>query len=114
MVGLPRSRKAALMSRLVCEETHGLPPTPKHDAAHKTRSGCLGKLCVNPWHIRWATRSENERDKPYVTATHEAHKHIGYQSKSTVRPYFVGVRGVYLGSYPTLDEALMVRDAYLS
>lgn len=48
-----------LMHRYVCEQTHGLPPTPLHQAAHR----CGEKLCGNPRHLRWATVSENAADK---------------------------------------------------
>ena len=47
--------------RLVCEMAHGEPPTPAHQAAHSCGRGRDG--CVNPNHLRWATRAENERDK---------------------------------------------------
>lgn len=45
--------------RVMCGMAHGKPPTPEHDAAHS----CNVKACVNPAHIRWATRSENMFDK---------------------------------------------------
>lgn len=48
-------------SRLVCEKVHGPPPTPEHHAAHSCGKGHFG--CVNPNHLRWATVSENHRDK---------------------------------------------------
>lgn len=48
--------------RLVCEETNGSPPTLKHEAAHNTPNGCIGKRCVNGAHLRWATRAQNRRD----------------------------------------------------
>ncbi len=48
-------------SRVVCERTHGAPPTRKHQAAHSCGKGHEG--CINPRHIRWATRAENEADK---------------------------------------------------
>lgn len=48
-------------ARLVCEKVHGTPPTSKHEAAHNCGKGSEG--CVNPRHLRWATRKENEADK---------------------------------------------------
>lgn len=45
--------------RLMCELAHGKPPTPKHEAAHS----CGVARCVNPKHLSWKTRSENEIDK---------------------------------------------------
>ena len=59
-------KKTALVSRLVCEEAYGPPPTPNHQAAHATMSGCIGGLCVNDDHLRWATVSENQLDIPSV------------------------------------------------
>ena len=51
--------KTTRSHRVVCELYHGTPPFPRADAAHT----CGNKLCINPRHIRWATRSENETDK---------------------------------------------------
>lgn len=45
--------------RVVCVLAHGEPPTAEHEAAHS----CNVRSCVNPRHIRWATRSENMADK---------------------------------------------------
>jgi len=50
-----------IASRVVCEETHGDPPTPKHEAAHSCNNGHLG--CVNNKHVSWKTKEENELDK---------------------------------------------------
>lgn len=47
------------VTRVVCESVHGSPPTEKHEAAHS----CGVRLCVNPTHLRWATKRENEADK---------------------------------------------------
>ena len=47
------------VNRLVCEKVHGTAPSSKHQAAHS----CGNRLCINPNHLRWATRSENENDK---------------------------------------------------
>ena len=46
--------------RVMCELRHGAPPTPKHEAAHSCGKGHEG--CVNPNHLRWATRKENVAD----------------------------------------------------
>ena len=60
------SRRASpvAVARIVCEEEHGPPPTPKHHAAHATPRGCIGRLCVNGDHLRWATPKENSQDIP--------------------------------------------------
>jgi len=44
--------------RLACEIAHGPPPAAKMDAAH----GCGNRGCVNPQHLRWATRLDNMAD----------------------------------------------------
>ena len=50
------------VARLVCEETNGPPPFPRAEAAHK--KFCSNGMCVNGDHIYWASRSQNEFDKP--------------------------------------------------
>lgn len=47
--------------RLACELKHGMPPTPKHEAAHSCGNGHLG--CVNPNHVSWKTPLANTADK---------------------------------------------------
>lgn len=47
--------------RVMALLAHGEPPTPKHHAAHSCGNGPGG--CVNPRHLRWATASENQRDR---------------------------------------------------
>lgn len=44
--------------RLMCEKAHGKPVDPSMDAAHS----CGAALCINPRHLRWATRIENMSD----------------------------------------------------
>jgi hypothetical protein len=56
------NRKIVRVPRIVCGEAHGPPPTPKHHAAHDTPNGCIGGLCVNGEHLRWATARENQQD----------------------------------------------------
>jgi len=53
--------KAEYVHRLACEHLHGPAPSLKHDAAHSCGKGDEG--CVNPQHLRWATRKENNADK---------------------------------------------------
>ena len=52
---------STLASRVMCEAAHGQPPSPEHQAAHSCGNGTGG--CMNPRHLRWATRLENEADK---------------------------------------------------
>ena len=49
------------VSRLACEAIYGEAPTPEHETAHLCGKG--HESCVNPWHLRWATKAENEADK---------------------------------------------------
>ena len=53
--------KTKEVHRAVCEEVYGLPPTPKHEAAHSCGNGHLG--CVAKRHLSWKTHKENEADK---------------------------------------------------
>jgi hypothetical protein len=56
---LGRKQKPRRAGRAICEQTYGPAPSPMHDAAH--RCGVSG--CVNPRHLRWATRKENQADR---------------------------------------------------
>jgi hypothetical protein len=49
------------VSRLICEEENGPPPSPLHQAAHNCGNGHLG--CVARKHMRWATPKENNDDR---------------------------------------------------
>jgi hypothetical protein len=45
--------------RAMCVLAHGEPPNAEVEAAHR----CGNRSCVNPNHLRWATRSENQMDR---------------------------------------------------
>lgn len=45
--------------RMACAVQNGICPDETFDAAH----GCNNKWCVNPRHLRWATKSENALDR---------------------------------------------------
>lgn len=48
-------------TRMMCEKTHGPPPTPEHHAAHSCGKGHTG--CIAKRHLRWATPAENHHDR---------------------------------------------------
>lgn len=48
-------------ARVICQLVNGPPPFNGAEAAHSCGKGHLG--CVNPKHLRWATKLENEADK---------------------------------------------------
>lgn len=54
-------RKRQYAHRVMCELVHGEAPSAEHEAAHSCGKGHLG--CVNPKHIQWKTRSENQLDR---------------------------------------------------
>lgn len=49
-------------ARIVCEWANGPPPTEKHEAGHTCPQG-EEEMCLNPKHLAWQTRVENERSK---------------------------------------------------
>lgn len=48
-------------SNVMLRLSAGEPPTRQHECAHSCGRGNMG--CINPRHLRWATRSENHADK---------------------------------------------------
>lgn len=56
-----------IVSRVACEEVHGSPPTPEHQAAHSCGKGHLG--CCTKGHLSWKTPAENSADK-LIHGTH--------------------------------------------
>lgn len=57
-----RGSRVVLVARLICERFHGPPPSPFHEAGHTCPEG-ENALCVNPSHLEWMTRVENEQHK---------------------------------------------------
>lgn len=52
-------KKMHLAHRFMCEQTHGPAPGDGYHAAHS----CGNRRCVNPGHISWKTRRENQLDR---------------------------------------------------
>lgn len=59
--------KPAYAATVMCTMVNGERPSVRHEAAHSCGKGHLG--CVNPVHLRWATREENKADM-LVHGTH--------------------------------------------
>jgi hypothetical protein len=77
----PFSVIAAMASaRMMCEAAHGPPPSPQHEAAHSCGMGHEG--CMNPRHLRWATRVENQHDR-FVHGTHNRGSRHGMSKLTT-------------------------------
>lgn len=53
--------KIRIVPRIVCEERHGPPPSPAHQAAHSCGKGEQG--CVTRNHLDWKTPKGNAADK---------------------------------------------------
>lgn len=56
-----RTKDGRGKAREMCEAAHGPAPAPNLDAAHSCGNGFGG--CMNPNHLRWATKVENAADK---------------------------------------------------
>lgn len=56
-----RGGKTFSASRIICEEAHGAPPSPDHEAAHSCGRGNAG--CLNRNHIRWLLPVDNQAER---------------------------------------------------
>ena len=62
--------------RMMCEMVHGPAPSSRHEASHSCGRGHLG--CVNPRHLSWKTKSQNQRDRARHGTTS-----VGWKGKIT-------------------------------
>lgn len=65
--------KRRVVSRLLCELTHGLPPSASHEAAHSCGNGHRG--CVTKRHLSWKTHSDNMGDMVAHGASAKGERH---------------------------------------
>lgn len=98
--------KSYRVARLVCEESQGPPPTDKHQAAHK--KPCREILCISPYHIRWATQSENELDKPRKLPAY-----VGYRKDRGTFRVRLRQHGISWESFTTVEAAIEWRNTKL-
>jgi hypothetical protein len=66
-----RNGKDVRVHMLVCEQAHGPRPSKRHQTAHS----CGVSSCINPRHLRWATKVENEADKIRHGSTNRGERH---------------------------------------
>jgi len=64
---------------LMCEFISGPKPSDDHECAHSCGKGHEG--CINPKHLRWATRSENQAER--ISHGTEIRGEKAYQAKLT-------------------------------
>ena len=63
-----------LVSRFICEQVNGAPPTPEHEAAHLCGKGHLG--CCAKSHLSWKTPVENAEDRLIHGTDSRGSKHV--------------------------------------
>lgn len=67
-------------ARVMCELANGPAPSPQHETAHSCGKGHEG--CVNPRHLSWKTRAENQQDR----RLHGTHGRNGFNARSKLTP----------------------------
>lgn len=69
--------KRRVASRVMCEVAHGYPDHADMDAAHVCGNGSQG--CMNPNHLKWKSRSDNNRDK-IAHGTHRQGEDVNFST----------------------------------
>lgn len=96
--GYPARKNWEKVHQTVCGEVNGAAPSPEHEVAHS----CGNKRCLNPQHLRWATRSENMMDKLEHGTDNRGEKHpnavLTAESVRKIRAAH-GVPGVVLAAH---------------
>lgn len=73
--------RSIIVSRRVCEETHGPAPTPDHEAAHSCGHG--DQACVTKAHLSWKTHAGNQADMIAHGTNTCGDRHASAKLKST-------------------------------
>lgn len=64
---MKKGERMCVVSRVLCEEVNGPPPSIEYDAAHSCGRGKQG--CVTKGHLSWKTKADNCADK-LIHGTH--------------------------------------------
>ncbi|MBX5131635.1 hypothetical protein HJB80_02870 [Rhizobium lentis] len=86
--------KYGLVTRFLCKETKGPPPTPKHEAAHSCGKGHLG--CVAKRHLSWKTRVENQADRRVHGTDNRGEKHTKVKISEAIAKEIFALKGLEL------------------
>jgi HNH endonuclease len=86
------SSNSKWVHRWVCEQAHGA-PQGRMDAAHN----CGNHSCINPRHLRWATRKDNEADKLLHGTQSRGERHGNHRLTEAEVKEIYALRGVVSG-----------------
>mgnify|MGYP001320379202 CR=1 FL=1 len=78
--------KKTTASRTMCTLAHGDPPSDDMDAAHSCGNGHLG--CLNPKHLSWKTKSDNQNDR-FLHGTDDAGEKSSRAKLSSAQVAFI-------------------------
>lgn len=83
--------------RLACEMAHGAPASENLDAAHR----CGNPQCINPHHLRFATKAVNQADRMEHGTDNRGERH-GMAKLSNEKAE--SIRAAYAAGQTTLNE----------